>query len=99
MMGIDAAMLKTVKAYIIIPLTHICNLSLSNSIIPHELKIARVAPIFKSGNVGQYNNYRPISVSPTISKIREKIVYSRLLNVLDSQMVLSILVDRIQQCI
>ena len=114
--GIDAAMLKTVKAYIIIPLTHICNLSLSNSTIPHELKIARVTPIFKSGNVGQYNNYRPISVLPTISKILEKIVYSRLLNFLDSehilynyqlgfrknrstQMALSILVDRIQQCI
>ena len=47
-----------------------------------------MTPIFKSGNVGQYNNYRPISVLPTISKIIEKIVYSRLLNFLDSEHIL-----------
>ena len=64
-------------------LTHICNLSLSEGIFPDELKLANVIPIFKSGDHETFNNYRPVSISCTISKVFEKIMYSRLLNYLD----------------
>ena len=47
-------------------------------IFPDALKIAKVVPIYKNGDVKCVSNYRPISVLPTLSKITEKIVYNRL---------------------
>ena len=69
-------------------LTHICNLSLSEGIFPDELKLANVIPIFKSGDHETFNNYRPVSTLCTISKVFEKIMYSRLLNYLDHYKIL-----------
>ena len=47
-------------------------------IFPDALKIAKVVPVYKNGDVKCVSNYRPISVLPTLSKITEKIVYNRL---------------------
>ena len=47
-------------------------------IFPDALKIAKVVPIYKNGDVKCVSNYRPISVLPTLSKITGKIVYNRL---------------------
>ena len=60
----------------------IFNASLSIGYFPDLLKIARVVPIFKSGNSKIISNYRPISILPYISKIIEKIIYNRLSNYL-----------------
>ena len=49
---------------IALPLTHIINQSLLTGMIPEDLKIARVIPIFKSGDRFSFNNYRPISILP-----------------------------------
>ena len=59
---------------------HIMNLSISSGIVPDQLKIARVLPIFKSGETHVFSNYRPISVLPIFSKVFEKVVYKRLFN-------------------
>ena len=48
---------------------HICNLSFSKGIFPLQIKIAKVIPMFKSGDNSQFNNYRPISVLSQFSKI------------------------------
>ena len=42
------------------------------------LKIAKVKPLFKRGDISQLNNYRPISLLPTISIVFERIIYSQL---------------------
>ena len=44
----------------------------------YDLKIARIAPIYKSGDKMNPVNYRPISVLPSISKINERVSYNRL---------------------
>ena len=64
-------------------LTHIINLSIIHGIVPGELKIARVVPIFKSGDKALFSNYRPISVLPCFSKFLERIIYNRIINYLN----------------
>ena len=56
------------------PLHYIYNISLQTGIFP-EMKIARVAPVFKGNEVPDLGNYRPISVLCCFSKILEKIIY------------------------
>ena len=63
-------------------MSKIFNASLSIGYFPDLLKIARVIPIFKSGNSKIISNYRPISIFPYISKIIERIMYNRLSNYL-----------------
>ena len=64
-------------------LTHIINLSIIHGIVPDELKIACVVPIFKSGDEALFSNYRPISVLPCFSKFLERIIYNRIINYLN----------------
>ena len=60
------------------PVLHILNASLQNQTFPDELKIARVAPLFKNGSYLDLGNYGQISVLPCFSKILEKILYKHL---------------------
>lgn len=60
------------------PLVHLINSSLITGIFPDQLKIAKVVPLFKKGEVTEISNYRPISLLPAISKIFEKTMYNRL---------------------
>ena len=42
------------------------------------MKIAKIVPIHKAKAKNYFNNYRPISLLPTFSKILEKIIFNRL---------------------
>ena len=55
---------------------------------PDVLKIARVIPLYKSGDINDITNYRPISLLPIISKIFEKLIHKRFVNFLDKHNVL-----------
>ena len=48
------------------------------------MKIADISPLFKNGSRCLLMNYRPISLLPTISKLLEKLIYSRVYSFLDS---------------
>ena len=63
-------------------LFHIFNNSINTGIFPDNLKIAKVIPIFKSGDESLLTNYRPISVLPAFSKVLERIMYNRIYNYL-----------------
>ena len=47
---------------------------LLNKIFPENLKLADVSPIFKKKDKTFVENYRPVSVLPTVSKILERIM-------------------------
>ena len=65
------------------PLCHIFNLSLTTGIVPDNMKLAKVIPIYKSGQTKSFNNFRPISILPAFSKLLEKLIAKRLVNFLD----------------
>ena len=66
------------------PLFKIFRLSFSTGVFPDKLKIAKVSPVFKSGDCSLLGNYRPISVLPVFSKVLERILYNRLYDYLVS---------------
>ena len=74
---IDNFLLKTIILSIATPLAYIFNLSLSSGIVPDNIKIAKVIPIFKKGDTSETKNYRPISILPSLSKVLERIVFIR----------------------
>lgn len=76
--GLSPILLKKIIAYIALPLSHIFNKSLIEGIVPNQFKIAKVCPIFKGGDETQTNDYRPISLLSSFSKILEKIVCNQL---------------------
>lgn len=59
-------------------LCNIINLSFETGYFPTFCKIARVVPLFKSGDKNNVQNYRPISILPIFSKIIEKVVHHQL---------------------
>ena len=59
-----------------IPITYLINKSSTEGVFPMTLKTASVISLHKSGPKSDPNNYRPISILPTISKILEKHSYN-----------------------
>ena len=74
---IGASLLKLSIEHIAAPLTHICNLSLSEGVFPDQLKIANVVPLYIAEDSMMFNNYRPVSVLCVLSKIFKKIMFTR----------------------
>ena len=55
-------------------LLHLINQSIVTEVFPTAWKVARVIPLFKSGDRTDLNNFRPISILSVLSKIAEKVV-------------------------
>ena len=64
---LPASILKQCTDSYLEPLTHLINLSISLGIMPDELKVVRVIPIFKGEDKQLVQNYRPISILPFFS--------------------------------
>ena len=86
---ISNKLLKSIKDEIAKPLTIIINQSLRTGIFPDALKIAKVKPLYKKGDNFCLNNYRPISLLPTISKIFERVMFTQLYSYLNANNLLS----------
>ena len=81
---INNKIIKELKEFIVPPLTVIFNNSLREGIFPKRMKEAKVVPLFKSKERDLATNYRPISLLLTLSKLLEKLMYSRVYNFLIS---------------
>ncbi len=78
--GISIKLLKFVSHEIAVPLSHIFNLSISLGMFPDKFKSARIVPVFKTGDHSLCDNYRPIALVKSFSKILEKIIPISLIN-------------------
>ena len=79
--GHDDIYTKKINNHISESLSHIINQSISLGIVPKNMKIAKVVPICKSVDKHIFNSYRPISILPAFSKILEKIVANKLIDI------------------
>ena len=62
------------------PLTEIFNRYISDKAFPFLMKMANVCPIFKKRDSTSKENYRPISVLPSASKVFERIMLNQIYN-------------------
>ena len=85
---IGSALLKWCVDFISEPLSHVCNMSLQEGIFPDELKIANVIPLYKCDDPKLFNNYRSVSVLPSVSKVFERIMYNRFVSYLNEYKIL-----------
>ena len=86
--GISAYFIKLASKIIAVPLSILCNLSFSEGIFPNCKKNATVIPLFKTGSKSELSNYRPISLLSRLSKVVEKLIYSKLINYLNKNSIL-----------
>ena len=63
-----------------IVISDMINQAMRDGMFPSSLKIAKIIPIYKKGDARIPANYRPISLLPYLSKIFEKVIFSRLMN-------------------
>ena len=87
--GISMSLIKHIIVTLADPLTHICNLSFETGVFPEKMKVAKVVPLFKSGEKNVFTNYRPVSLLPQFSKILEKLFNKRLEKFLTKNTILS----------
>ena len=87
--NVSMSFIKKILHLIVLPITHLFNLSFSSGAVPTQLKIAKIIPIFKGGDPKNTDNYRPISLLDNFSKIIEKIMCLRLTSFLDTHSCLS----------
>ena len=78
--GLSNNIIKFLEPLLCAPLTLLINQSLKTGIFPDKLKLARISPIYKKDDPHLVENYRPISILPSVSKIFEKIVFQQLSN-------------------
>ena len=80
--------LRCVFQHIANPLSYICNFIFDPLCIPGNTEDCKVIPLFEKDNQMFFNNYRPVSLLCTFSKILEKVMYERLLDFLNEHKIL-----------
>ena len=82
--NISNKLLKQIRDEISEPLCELFNASLKQGKFPSNMKLSEVILLHKGKSRDAPENYRPISLLITISKVLEKLVYKRVYGFLDS---------------
>jgi len=81
--GFSAILLLKTKDNIVLPLSIIWRNILNKGITPKLLKTGHISPVYKKGNQGLAENYRPVALTSHVSKVFEKIVRAKIQNHLE----------------
>ena len=81
--GIHGMILKRCAVGLAYPLSFLFKLSYNTGHLPTEWKLANVVPVHKKGSKSNVENYRPISLTCLVSKIFERLVQEKLLDITD----------------
>ena len=69
------------------------NFYIDKTSFPNSLKQADTTPVHKKDDTNDKNNYRPISILPSLSKAFEKCLYDQVYAYTDSVLFLSLFTD------
>ena len=75
---IPARFIKDGAIVLTTPITHIVNLSITSGVVPNDMKMARIKPLYKKNSPLDVGNYRPVSILSIVSKILERSVHTQL---------------------
>ena len=81
--GMSMILLKLIKEDLADPIALLINQSLASGIFPTKFKLAKVLPLMKKPNNYGIENFRPISLLNTVSKVLEKCVFNQVYNYFD----------------
>ena len=81
--GISMNILKKCKSELSIVLANLFTKSLRSGVVPSQMKLSKIVPIFKKGDPLDCANYRGICLIENCGKILEKIVQTRLYGYLE----------------
>ena len=77
---ISNKLLKYVKQEVAWSLAKLVNQSFTEGVFPNSLKIAKVTPLHKKGENCLFDNYRPVSILPSVSKVFERLMHDQIYN-------------------
>lgn len=80
--GIPPSFLKNTASTIYVPLTILYNKCISHGTFPEIWKHAYITPVHKSGSKQDIEQYRPISILSTLSKLFERLVHNEIYPIL-----------------
>jgi len=86
--GIPVFIIKMSLFYILDVLVYLINQSFVEGVFPSKLKMAVVVPVFKKGDPRCVENYRPVSLLSSFTKIFETAMGRRILDFLRNQKIL-----------
>lgn len=90
--GVDGIRVKDIrfcKESMLPVITKFVNASIDEGIVPEELKMSLIKPIYKQGKPGSFSNYRPIAILSVVDKILEKYVMKHLNRYLEDHSLIS----------
>ena len=87
--GLHPLLLKQCASVLSEPFSILFQKSLDTGELPSEWKKAVIKPIFKKGDTHSVENYRPVSLTPIVSKVMERIVKAEVMEHLLDQSILS----------
>ena len=87
--AIPNRLLKEANNLISPSLCEIFNCAIETKTYPDDLNIAKTTPLFKTDDKEDMNNYKPISVIPTVARVFERLVYNQIYKYLTNNNLLS----------
>ena len=67
--------------HLVIPQAHLFNQIYHNNQLPDQWLISKVCPIHEKGSKNEIENYRPISILCSSSKVFEKLILKRIMEI------------------
>ncbi|CAB4019684.1 Hypothetical predicted protein [Paramuricea clavata] len=86
--NLPASLLKDASEELALPLCILVNMSFEYGTFPNAEKCGKVIPIYKSEDRASFDNYRPISVLNTVSKVIERIAHQQITDYLERNQLL-----------